>query len=518
MDPDRPRARAIGVWRGLVLGVDEELPSGVEANERIDAQGATIVPGFNDVHAHTVWFGLSKLEIDLSGCTDVDQLIQTIRRGAADLPPEEWAVASNFQPTDVRGEVTRAVLDEAAEGRPLLVRHCSGHAISVNAAALAASGVDEQTPDPEGGHIDLDTGVMEENAMRLIRFHSEPDPEDRIVEAIEIAHRHYAKEGITSVTDAGIAGGWIGHSPREFGAYQRAWKLARTQTMVTLDALHPLGGHEREPEVVGLDAGIRTGVGDEWLQIGPAKIFTDGSLLGFTAAMSEDYCGCSGVKGYLQQDPDELKRKALQAAKGGWALALHAIGDAAVDLAIDVLQDAPASSMPHRIEHGGVVREDQVQRLAEMGVVVVPQPRFVGVMGDKLAERLGPERANLSYPAGRLLRAGMILPGSSDRPVADGDPLHGMQAFVERLTESGKDFGLADRISPEDALHAYTVGSAAATGWGGRKEQIRAGQFADFAVLGGDPLTVGFDGVAVEATMAGGAWTYGQEKFASSNG
>ena len=211
-----------------------------------------------------------------------------------------------------------------------------------------------------------------------------------------------------------------------------------------------------------------------------------------------------------------MAAQAIKAAGNGWSLALHAIGDAAVDLALDIIEEATekygAPEMPHRIEHGGVVRADQIERLAKNNIVVAPQPRFIPEFGGIMAEMLGEERTKLAYPAKRLLEAGMILPGSSDRPVADGEPLKVIQAFVQRTTENGTDFGPEEIITVDDALYAYTAGSAAATGWAGRKGQIAPGQLADLVVLADDPREVDPDTISdiqILATMVGGEFVHG---------
>ncbi|MFG6302371.1 amidohydrolase [Corynebacterium hesseae] len=242
-------------------------------------------------------------------------------------------------------------------------------------------------------------------------------------------------------------------------------------------------------------------------------MFSDGSLLGTTAALSENYACCSH-HGYFQGDPEQMRTRALQAANSGWSLAIHAIGDAAVDFAIETLEEAVdkhgAPAMPHRIEHGGVVRPDQIERLRGKPIVVVPQPLFIPAFGDAMADALGPERTAWSYPGKRLLEASLILPGSSDQPVAPGVPLEVMQAFVERRTASGRDYGPEDRLTPAEALYAYTAGSAAATGWAGRKGQVMPGQLADFVLLSQDPLnTDDLSTIDVAATIVGGELRYG---------
>jgi predicted amidohydrolase YtcJ len=529
-DPARPIASRVGIWGGRIVGLDEQL-DGVRAETVLDAGGAVVSPGFNDVHAHSVWFGQTLAELDLGAATTPDEVYRAIAARAADgdaaaTGQDDWIVASGFNPLGMRGSVDRDAVDRAAGGRPVWIKHASGHAYTMGGEGLRLVGIgDGAAADPDGGVIVRDadgrpTGLLEENAMRIVQDVLLPDSVAAIEEALGRASAQYAREGLTSVTDAGIAGGWIGHSPREFAAYQgardRGLLRTRMQAMVVLDALHELGGHRDDSEAIGLGAGIRSGVGDEWLQIGPVKVFTDGSLLGGTAAMTEDYAHDHGNHGYLQGDPDEMRARVLRAAAGGWALALHAIGDAAVDFALDVIDEAQrlhgVGPMPSRIEHGGVVRPDQLARMAALGVVLVPQALFIAQYGDGMAARLGPERTRLSYPAASVLRAGGLLAGSSDRPVAPGAPLPIVQALVERVTESGAPYGPDERLTVEQALRVCTAGSAEATGWGGRKGVIAPGMLADLVVLGDDPHAVPVERIGaidVVATIVGGETVHG---------
>lgn len=541
-DPDRPYASRVGLWNGVILGVDDDLDrfTGTASPVHvIDAGGATLLPGFNDVHAHSVWFGQTLMEVDLGSCeTAADvyhALADRVEPTTAASDNDDWIIASNFRPLALQdGPLRIDRLDEIGGGRPVIIKHNSGHALTVNSEALRRAGIAPEHPDqPDGGEIRVDehgrpTGLLDENAMRPVQALLQPESEGLITRALDLATSRYVSEGLTSVTDAGIAGGWIGHSPREFGAYQTARDKGllstRMQTMVTIDALHDVAGAPEDATVRSLSAGVRTGVGDEWLQIGPAKIFTDGSLIGSTAAMSEDYHHCTHHRGYFQGDPEMMRDHALEAAAGGWSLAMHAIGDAAVDYAVDVIGEARRRfgppRMPHRIEHGGVVRGDQLTAVAGVEAVLVPQPRFIAEFGDAMIDKLGPDRSLLSYPAQRVLDAGVVLPGSSDRPVAGGAPLSVIQAFVERCTESGQAYGPADRITAAQAVHAYTVGSAQTTGWAGRKGQIIPGQLADLVVLDQDPTDPGVDpsqiaDIPVLATVVGGETVFGDTHWAT---
>jgi predicted amidohydrolase YtcJ len=550
-DPAHPQARELWIHDGKVIAVDEGPDCGLRARRTIDAAGSTVVPGFNDVHAHSVWFGLTLMEADLGAARSLDDVYAVIAEASASLALDEWVVASGFSPLLLGGtrpdgarpdgahsdgtqsdgtQPDRDRLDAAAGGRPVWIKHSSGHACTLNGVALdlVLKDVDPATP-IEGGVVVTDpsgrpTGLLEENAMRLVQDLLLPYPLETIERALDLATTHYLSEGITSVTDAGIAGGWIGHSPREFMAYQNARDKGllsvRMQPMLVLDALHAAAGHSSEPEARGIDAGIRTGLGDDWLRLGSVKIFSDGSLLGSTAYMTEDYVGCTHNHGYLQMDAQELRAAALEAYRAGWAIAMHAIGDHAIDHAIDIISEAQdaygLNSLPNRIEHGGVLRPEQLDRIAEAGIVVVPQPHFITEFGDGMARLLGPRRTELSYPAKSLLRRGSILPGSSDRPVSEGRPLNVMQSFVERLTPSGQVYGPAERITAAEALAAYTTGSAAATGAADIKGRLSPGYLADLVFLDQDPTAVPSSDIAaiqVLATMVGGHMRFGSERF-----
>lgn len=515
MDGARSTAHSLGVLNGTIVGLDQEVDA-LDAATSVDVGGATVVPGFNDVHAHSVWFGLGLVEVDLATATDLDEVYRRIA-AAADSPPGSWIVAGGYNQHLHGGRFPdRDVLDAVGDGRPVWIKHTSGHAAIVNGVALHLIGADRVAPSVVGGRVVVDTsgrptGLLEERAMRLIQELALRYPVPAIEDALERATRQYAAEGITSVTDAGIGGGWIGNSPVEFTAYQNASEdhrlHTRMQAMIAIDVL-------AEHTPAGLGAGIRSGVGNAWLQIGPTKIFTDGSLLAATAYLSENYPGCDH-HGYLQDDPDRLRAQALQAAEAGWALAMHAIGDGAVDFALEVAETVTArgwrAPMPHRIEHAGVVRPDQLDRLARSGVVPVPQPYFIAEFGEGMRRNLG-ERVDWAYRAASLLERGIVVPGSSDRPVAPGSPLSVVQAFVERRTEIGDEFGPSERISCEQALHAYTRGSAAATGWAHCKGSLRPGMLADFAILGDDPVAVDPARIAdteVVATILGGRFSHG---------
>jgi len=533
MDKRRPRATTLGVWQGRIVGLDDDL-DGLGAAEVLDLAGATVTPGFIDAHCHTTWFGLGLGDVDVSAARGLNQLYALLESDMAAEPGEttpDWLLATGFSQQQHGGEFPDiAVLDRITAGRPLFMRHNSGHMAVVNTAALRLAGaVEASFPDPDGGVIVRDdagrpTGLVQETAQELIQQLILPYSTEAIETALDRATRQYAAEGITSFTEAGIGGGWIGHSPVELAAYQRAAAAgrlhARAQVMPVLDVLHPLGGpNSRECSSAGLDLGMSSGFGGEFLSLGPAKVFLDGSLMGETAAVSQDYCSHghtdnTGNTGYFQAEPDVLRAKIEAAYAAGWSIAAHAIGDRAVDLAIDIIEDCARKygprAVPNRIEHASMTRPEQLARLVASGIAVTPQASFFHDGGDGMTSSLGAERLGWAYRAASFLTAGVMLAGSSDRPVADGNVLRGMQAFVDRRTSSGAVFGNPDeRLSALEALAAYTSGAAEATGTSHLKGSLSPGKLADFTVLSGSPASASrITDLRVLATAVGGRFTF----------
>lgn len=285
----------------------------------------------------------------------------------------------------------------------------------------------------------------------------------------------------------------------------------RTTLMIAAEVLHEVGGSPHDPGTFGLDLGIATGFGDDMLRIGPLKIFSDGSLLGRTAAMQAPFADDPDNAGYLQREPDELQDLIVRAHRAGWQVATHAIGDRAVATALDcyehALADFPRRDPRHRIEHCGVVGDADLERIARLGVIPVPQGRFVSELGDGMARALGPDRTRNCYRQRSFLEHGIPLPGSSDRPVVTGTPLLGIADLVLRRTSSGEPFGPGEAITPVQALHAWTLGSAYATFQEDIKGSLVPGKLADFAVLSDDLTVVDPEQIAelrVLATVVGG--------------
>jgi predicted amidohydrolase YtcJ len=485
------------------VGLDDDLTD-VTADYCVDLQGATVVPGFNDAHNHMAWFGLSFDEVDLSGVQGTIELCDLLASRAASLPAGEWVIGTGYDHTNLGQHPTRELLDKVSDSHPIWVKHRSGHMCVVNTLVLKRLDIiDVNYQSPPGGVIRRDsngvaTGLLEEHAQELVASLVLPYPVERLSQAIARASRQYLQEGITSVTEAGVGGGFIGKSPIEVAAYQRAREAGqlgvRVQLMVSSEVLHPVNASVLDDEQIGIDLGIRTGFGDEWLSIGAVKIFMDGSLVGKTAAMSEPYEGHSNECGYLLGAPEKLEDLIMNAHRAGWQIATHAIGDSAIDLVLEAIekaqQELPRPHARHRIEHCAIVRPDQIARIAAAHVVPVPQPRFIAELGDTILAAIGPKRAMWAYRHGSFLSASVPVAGSSDRPVVTGRPLLGMQSMVDRLTASGILLGEGELVAPIEALRAYTWAPAYAANQDHHKGILRPGMLADMAVLDRDPTTV----------------------------
>ncbi|WP_432754029.1 amidohydrolase [Streptomyces sp. JL2001] len=487
MDPDHPVARDLGIWRGRIAGLDDAVTS-LPAREVIDLQGATVLPGFIDGHVHLAWTGLKASSPSIAGLTDVDEVLAVVSEAASRTgAPGDWVHVGGYDQRALGRHLTASELDRVGHGRRLFLMHQSGHACVVNQAVL------DLLPD----HVPHDDGLLVERAMGAVRRLRLPYAQRELADAIEYAGRACLAEGITACAEAGIGGGLLGHSPVELGAYQllrdEGRLPLRVQLMPGADTLRPAGAHARDgiPRALGL--GLRTGFGDDWLSVGALKIYTDGGMMARTAALTSPYEGTGGT-GQLQDDPDRLTDLVVDGHLGGWQLAVHAIGDRAVDLALDALERAqtlrPREDARHRIEHAGLVRPDQLPRFARLGVSAVVQPNFLRYFGDDYATVMGERRAPWMYRGRSFLDHGVTVVGSSDRPVTDGSPLRAIQFMVERTSTSGRLIGPDEGMTVDEALRAYTVAGAYACRWDGSAGSLTAGKRADLVVLGDDPRRV----------------------------
>ncbi|MBT2491943.1 amidohydrolase [Streptomyces sp. ISL-96] len=487
MDPDHPVAHDLGIWRGRIVGLDDAVTS-LPAREVIDLQGAAVLPGFIDSHVHLAWTGLKATTPSVAPCERVEDVLAVVEEAVSrKTSPGAWVDIAGYDQRALGRHLTAAELDRVSHGRKVFLMHDSGHACVVNSAVL----------DLLPAHVRHEDGYLAESAMGAARKLRPPYSQDELADAIAHAGRICRSEGVTACAEAGIGGALFGHSPVELAAYQLVREQGRlplrVQLMVAADTLHPVGSPEGGGIPRGLDLGLRTGFGDDWLSVGALKLWTDGGMMARTAALSSPYHGMEHA-GELQDDPELLTDTIVDGHLAGWQLAVHAIGDRAADVALDALERAqtirPRPEARHRIEHAGLIRPDQLPRFARLGAIAVVQPNFLRYFGDDYASIMGEDRAPWLYRGKGFLDHGITLVGSSDRPVTDGSPLRAIQFMVERASASGQVIGPDEGITVDEALRSYTVGGAFACHWDDSAGSLTPGKRADLVVLGDDPRRV----------------------------
>jgi len=523
-NPVRPQANALGVIGEQIVGLDEEL-EGCSAELVYDLQGAPVLPGFHDAHYHLSIGGreLDQLDVSTKAADNLVKLYELVAERSVKLAADAWVVGTGYDALKLGGNPDPDALDRAAAGRPVWLAQKSGHGGIASRGALRRMGINEVTDVPftDGGHFGVGpdgrlNGVVAENAMELVFAQIGPMPFEDFVKAIGRASRKAVSVGLTSITEPGI-GGFYGNAADDFAAFQ----AARDQDLLDLRAtvmpefteLHEPGD---APEY-GLDLGVRTGLGDDWLRIGGVKVYSDGAISMRTAAMCCDYADVAGERGYLLEDPRDLHRKILGFAAAGWQVATHAIGDFAVETVLSAYEDAriatPQNRLRHRIEHIGMATDEHINRLRAADVIPVPQGRFIDESGHAFLEALGEDRAQILFRQRGFLDGGLELPGSSDWPIVDGSPLLGIHSLVNREIPGGRVLNPKERLTPAQAVRAYTYGSAYADHQEHRKGTLTRGKLADFVVLTDDPLQIDpstIGSIQVAATIVGGQIRHGQ--------
>lgn len=524
LDEMHPRAHRVGIANGRVVGVDEEL-EGASADIEIDLAGQPAVPGFNDAHRHLLIESqrLSQLDLSSSVGETPESILEAVGK-RAQKTPKSWILGYGYDLRRLQGRPSAQTLESVAgQEAPVWLEDHTGHVGIASTSALERAGLAHGGKSAELVELDDEGrpfGLVKEQAVGLMRRSIGPTPACDLVELLGQSASHCAAQGITSITEAGIGATLgLGDGPRDIGVFSAASEQGRLPVRATLMPFvtvpHGIEEVGEFSEWRGLDLGIGPGFGDEWLRIGPVKVLLDGSLRACTAAMTQDYHGLPGERGVFQFEPKKYRRKVAQLHESGWQIATHAIGDSAVETVLDayelVQRDSPRRNARHRIEHGTVMTDAQVRRLGAAGIVAVPQGAFITEMGDAALAVLGSERAKLAHRMKSLIDAGVVLAGSSDAPVADGSPLIGIDAMVNRRTATGVVLNPDEALTPREALVAYTYGSAYAAGEERIKGKLRRGQLADFAVLSDDLLSVHrhrIKELSVGATVLGGEIVY----------
>ncbi len=453
--------------------------------EIVDLQGATVVPGFHDAHMHLSSGSMSRTWVDLRAASSAEDAARILGDAAASCPKPGWIRGFGWDQTRWPGSEWphRFQLDATIPDRPVVLSRVDGHAAWVNSRALAALEIEARTVDPAGGSIGRDprsgepTGILLERAAEAAFAAVPLDPEaDRRI-AIEDMLRVVAASGLTAVGDV--------IEPWALPIYGSL--LEQGRLTVRVDAWLPI---DTEPDEA--ERWRRTFPPDDpWISVGTLKAYLDGTLGSRSAALHEPYADDGTSRGLLRVDPERLAARVRDADHRGWAVAMHAIGDRAVSLALDVLEGLPEKvrSRPHRIEHAQVVSPADMVRFAAVAAVASLQPVHFLDDAPWILDRLGAVRAARAYPLRSLLSSGAALAFGSDWPIASLNPVLALAAAT-RPHSPADPVGRNEALTLGQALAACTAGAAAARGQGDRLGLLTPGFWADFVLLSEDPFSV----------------------------
>lgn len=517
VDPDAPEAEAVAVRgnRIVAVGSTEEIRALAGPGTRvIDAEGRLVLPGFNDAHVHFLSGGFSLSDVDLRDAATPEELARRLRAFAAALPEGRWILGGHWDHERWPGAPlpTRGMIDAATPEHPVFVRRLDGHMALVNSLALDLAGVTKDTEDPPGGVIVRDpetgepTGVLKDAAMSLVSRVIPARSADEKHAAALAATRHAASLGVTSVTDMSAG--------RDVGLYQRM--LERGELATRVYAVRSIVSWEALART-----GIRAPFGHDMLRIGGLKGFVDGSLGSSTALFFEPYSDAPETRGLLvdQMLPEGVMRERVQGADAaGLHVMIHAIGDEANLRLLDIYREVAADNGPRdrrfRIEHAQHLRPDEIPRFGRQTVIASMQPYHAADDGRWCDKRIGPERSRGTYAFRSLLDAGAALAFGSDWPVAPLNPLEGIRAAVTRQTLDGRHpdgWVPEQKITVDEAVRAYTVGSAFAEFTDTDKGTIAPGRLADLVILDRNIYTIdpaGIDQARVMMTVMDGKMVY----------
>ncbi len=506
-----PTAEAMAVRDGRILAVgrmgDVQALAG-PGTRLVDLGDRAVIPGLIDAHVHLLSFALGLNRAKLSGAVSLEEALGRVRLAVERAEPGEWVLGNGWDKNSWGRLPNRWDLDAVSPSHPVFLVSKDMHTGWANSMALGLAGVGRDTPNPTGGEIVRDpesgepTGLLRESATRPV-FEAVPEPSaERCEAALAEALRIAVSKGLTGIQ--------IPEGPRTFATLQQL--KARGDLPLRLYC------HlQREYLQDAVRLGVRTGFGDEWLRLGHLKLFLDGALGSQTAHMLEPYDGTEN-RGIETLSREDLADLVSTAAAAGIAPAIHAIGDAANRIALDVLEATARlwrrAGLRPRIEHVQLLHLADAHRLGELGVVASMQP--VHQPSDwRVADRFWGERSRLSYAWRTVLDSGAILAFGSDCPVEPIDPMLGLHAAVTRQTIEGLPPGgwyPEQRLAPLEALRAFTFGPAYASGEESIKGTLAAGKLADFVVLSQDPMSGPpelFLQVSVDATLVGGRVVYG---------
>ncbi|UCC33932.1 MAG: amidohydrolase [Candidatus Bathyarchaeota archaeon] len=505
MNPSRPQAQAVAIKNQKIIkaGNNSEIKSLIKGDtEVIDLKGRTVLPGFIDTHIHMAGFGKTLAQINLRGVQSITELQKNLEKRVEKTEEERWILGRGWDQDRLKEKQypTRWDLDKASPNNPVLFTRVCGHLSVANSKALEKASITKETISPPGGRIDKDsktgepTGILRENARDLVHSIIPKPSKHQLMKACGLACQKAVEAGLTSVH-------WIIHSSDEIQVIQnlraKGKLLLRVYMLIPIDLLDHL-----------IHVSLFTGFGDHTVRIGGVKLFADGSLGARTAALNRAYSDDPSTRGMMIHNEKKMQELVTKAHGGGLQLAVHAIGDRALDIVLTTvekaLQKRPRKDFRHRIEHASVLNKALITRMRRLGIMASVQPHFI-ISDFWVADRLGPRRARWTYPFKSLIQEGIRVAGGSDCPVEPVSPLLGIWAAVSRRMFP------EENITVDEALRLYTIDAAAASFEEEIKGSIEIDKLADLVVLSHDPRVVPTDGVkeiSVEMTFVGGNMVY----------
>ena len=517
----QPEAAAVAIAGGRIAMVGSSEQALATAGSRtcvVDLRGRRVVPGFNDAHVHMFMGGDSLSSVQLRDAQSAEELRDRIAGYARSKPAGEWILNGSWdhERWTPAALPTHQLIDDATREHPVFVNRSDGHMVLVNALAMRLAGVDKQTQDVPGGEIVRDanghpTGIFKDAAKALIERAIPAPSQGRILAALDSAQAYAAENGVTSVQDMGVLGARAADTMADvIRAYQRL--RAEGRLRVRVSAHIPLPAWKRLA-----DLGVAAGLGDAMFHIGAVKSFSDGSLGSTTAWFFEPYSDApetTGLPSDELMDADAMYANMREADRAGLQLAIHAIGDRANGTVLNFIERLVAENGQRdrriRIEHAQHLRPEDIGRFAELGVIASVQPYHAIDDGGWVEKRLGAERAKTTYAFRSLLDAGAMVAFGSDWWVAPINPLLSIYAAVTRRTLDGNYPGgwmPRQKVSVQEAVHAYTVVPAYASGEERIKGSLEPGKVADLAVLSDDIFTIAPEAirnVTVDVTILDG--------------
>ncbi|HYV93092.1 MAG TPA: amidohydrolase [Chitinophagales bacterium] len=495
-DQKNPLAAAFAIDGNKIIAVgsDEEILRLQTPNSKLQTlNNKTILPGFNDSHIHIWKVGnLLTYTLDLRGVKSMDEMQQRLLDYARKNPQLEWIQARGFNEVlfpDQRMP-TKFDLDKVISDTPVAVIRTCAHQLIVNSKALEVTGISSQTQPPGRGEIKkFESGELKghftETALGLVmnKIPAYTDAEYRHM--ILAAQEKVLQCGITSATDPAVM-------PDLLEVYKSMDRNGELKIRVNAIPIRvPDGASDALPLPQKYES--------DHLKVDTIKFFADGGLSGMTAAMKRPYKN-STEHGVLRLEKTFFKSLVLEAQRGGFKIATHAIGDEAMELVLDIYEEIfeeKDSAIHHRIEHAGFPSSKNLEQMHRMSVSAVMQPIFIYELGKNFRQYLDDDLLEEVYPVKTILHSEINVALSTDAPVVkDFSPTRNIQSAVERKDEEGNVIGSEEKISVGEALYAYTMGSAIANSDENNRGSIEEGKFADFIVLEKNPQQVSAEGLA----------------------